>query len=61
MRSKNLIFLLLLSLLVFLVPGTVRGDVTIEDIELGEHVCGEKWTTEALKGHTVLLFFWDAG
>ena len=49
------------ALLLALAAGAQAADPTIDDFKLGDHVYGEKWDLEGLKGRTVLIYFWDLG
>ncbi|MHC4777163.1 MAG: hypothetical protein ACYTFG_01160 [Planctomycetota bacterium] len=61
MKTGMLVNLALVAAL-FVAPLSALGaDPNIEDLSLGSHVYGEKWTVEALKGRTVLVYFWDLG
>jgi len=37
----------------------MAADPTLESLDLGKHIYGEKWTLESLKGRTILAYFWD--
>jgi hypothetical protein len=44
----------------FLLPtSALADDPTLESLDLGKYVCGEKWDQESLKGRTILAYFWD--
>ena len=50
---------LLFCLAALLVPAAgVQAQPVLDDLTLGEHVCGDKLTAEDLKGRTVVLDFW---
>ncbi|MHC4598330.1 MAG: hypothetical protein ACYS47_04935 [Planctomycetota bacterium] len=61
MKIRTLMRLGVVGLCLALPVATWAADPMIDDLTLGKHVCGEKWTLEALKGRTVLVFFWDLG
>ncbi len=61
MKNRTVIRLGLVGLLLALPAAAWAADPVIDDLTLGKHVYGEKWTVEALKGRTVLVYFWDLG
>jgi len=61
MKNRMLILLGIVGILLALPVAAWAADPIIDDLKLGKHVYGEKWTVEALKGRTVLVFFWDLG
>jgi len=62
MKRNCFAALALAVLALVLAPGAWGGEpVTLDKLELGTHVCGDRVTQEDLAGHVVLVFFWDLG
>jgi hypothetical protein len=41
--------------------GQGQGPPSVEKIELGAHVSGDRLVPSDLPGHVVVVFFWDMG
>ena len=49
------------AILIALMAVPASAQVTVDKLDLGTHVYGERLAPEDLAGRTVVVFFWDLG